>query len=332
MAYTDSDTLNYLGQLFLTAQRTTPFIEALGSPLTPAGTINPSVIRVVNSFEFPLAVPYDTGAGTQAGISETTAAGTGVTADTISRGQDTNTCQIFMRAAEVTYKKLSTLGTHGISLEGAHNIDGAASGVNIGGAANNPVQNELDFQLMTRFARIRSDLDYCCINGSYVGCASAATAAQTRGLANGISTNTVAAGGAYISTTHINSAIKKMVDSGAPRINIVAVCNSFQYQRLSALYEFVPMSRTEGGSAIQRIYTPFAIIGLLYDPNMPTTAIYLTEMSVCRIVICPISGQYIVIEDKSTVGASIKKQIYLQAGFDYGAEEYHCSITGLANA
>jgi hypothetical protein len=175
MAYTDSEDLNYLGMLYKVGARMTPFLSAIGSPISDQGTLNNATTRVVNSFEFPIAVPYDTGQGSQPAIDEATSV-TGVNANTITRGQDTNTCQIFQRKAEVSYKKLSTPGTHGISLEGSHNIDGAASGVNVG-ATTNQVQNELDFQVTANMKGMASDLDYSIIQGSYQGAASASTAA-----------------------------------------------------------------------------------------------------------------------------------------------------------
>lgn len=330
MAYTDSEDLNYLGMMYQVGARSTPFINAIGNPIGVDGGLNSASVKLVNSFEYPVAVPVDTGAGSQPSITEASSV-TGVAATTVTRGQDTNTVQIFQRKAEVSYKKLSTTGTHGISLEGSHNIDGAASGVNVG-ASNNPVQDELDFQVTANLKGMASDLDYSSIQGAYQGAASAATAAKTRGLKNAITTNAVAAGATDLTQTHINSCVKAMVDAGAPLVRIVALCNSFQRQSLGALYEFVPQSRTEGGAQIMQIYTDFCIIEILYDPNMPTDSIYFVEMSVCRIVICPVRGRLMLIEDKSTDGASYARQMYLQAGIDYGPEEYHGKITGLTTS
>jgi len=330
MAYCDSEDLNYLGDIFAVGARQTPFINAIGSPITDSGQLNSGVVKVVNSFEFPIAVPVDTGAGSQPSITEADSV-TGQTANTITRGQDTNTCQIFQRVAEVSYKKLSTTGTHGISLEGSHNIDGAASGVNVG-ATSNQVQNELDFQIMANMKGMASDLNYSCLRGTYQGAASVSTAAKTRGLANGISTNAVAAGSTALTTVHVNSCIKAMFDSGAPLIDVVAVCNSFQRQSLAALYEFTPQSRTEGGAKIDVIYTDFAQIAILCDPSMATDSIYFVEMSVVRITLCPVNGVLVLVEVKARDGASYAKQIYFQAGLDYGAEEYHGKITGLTTS
>lgn len=329
MAYTDSEDLNYLGTLFGLGNRITPFLNAIGAPIDDQGNINSAVLKTVNSFEFPVASPYDTGSGSVPNIDETTSV-TGVSATTITRGQDLQTCQIFMQKAEVSYKKLSTTGTlnMGTPAEGAHNIDGVAMGMSTGHPGN-PVMNELDFQLMGRLKKMATDLDYTILNGTYQGAATVATAAKMRGIAAAITTNATAAGSAYLTTALINATLKKMVDSGAPLNNLMVVCNSFQRQKIGSLYEYVPMSRTEGGSSIQRVYTDFCEFGILYDPNCAAGSIYFVEMSMLRIVACPVTGRYIIVEDKATDGASFAKQIYGQFSLDYGPEEYHGKITGL---
>lgn len=330
MAYTDSEDLNYLGTMFLTAQRSTPFLNRIGNPISEMGTLNPSVVSTTNSFEFSVAVPFDTGAGSQPAITEA-ASVTGVTATTVTRGQDTNTCQIFQRKAEVSYKKLSTTGTVNNALSGVHNIDGVQAGATFG-VQGNQVTNELDWQIVANMKGMASDLDYTCLQGAYQGAASAATAAKSRGLSAAITTNAVAAGSVALTTSHVNQVVKAMVDSGSPMTNIVAVCNSFQRQSLAALYEFVPQSRTEGGAKIDMIYTDFGVIEILYDPNMVTSAIFFVEMSVIRLKCCPVQGKVFVIEDKATDGASYAKQMYTQLGLDYGPEEYHGKITGLTTS
>lgn len=328
MAYTDSEDLNYLGMMFQTAQRSTGLLNALGNPISATGGLNSSSWRTSNSFEFAVAQPYDSGAGTQPAITEA-ASVSGVTATTITRGQDVNTCQIFMEKAEVSYKKLSTTGTVNNALSGVHNVDGVQAGIGFG-IGGNPVTNELDWQTQMRMKKMASDLDYSIIRGAYQGAASAATAAKTRGLTNAITTNSVNAGGVAISTTLVNSVLKSMVDSGAILNNITAWCNSANLQKLGALYENVPVSRTEGGAAITRIMTPYGDFNVGYDPNIITTEIMFVEMSILRIVVCPVDGRVMIVEDKSTDGASYARQLYLQAGLDYGAEEYHGKITNLA--
>lgn len=329
-SYTESEDLNYLGMLFATGNRKTPFLNMIGSPIDDSGNINSAVLETKSSFEFAIAQPYDTEAGAQPEISEDDSV-TGVDPYTVVRGQDIQTCQIFQYKAQVSYKKLSTTGTIMSTTPSSHNVDGQAPGIGFG-LSGNPIQNELDFQLMTRIKKFASDLDASIINGIYQGAASGSVGAKMRGLSSAIVTNAVNASSAALSTTLINSVLKKMVDSGAEMNNLVALCNSYQRQRIGALYENVPMDRQVGGSSIQRVMTDFGEFGILYDPNVVTTELLFVDLAMCRIVCCPVTGKYVLVEDKATDGASFAKQIYSQLSFNYGPEEYHGKISGLTNS
>jgi len=329
VGYTESEDLNYLGMLFASGNRKTQFLNMIGNPIED-GSINPSVLSLTNSFEYPLIQSYDTGAGTQPEISEDDSV-TGVDPETISRGNDIQTNQIFMYKAEVSYKKLSTTGTIMFGTPSSHNIDGQAPGIGFG-IPGNPVTDELDFQLSTRFKKFASDLDASILNGSYQGATAGSQAAKMRGISEAIVTNTIAGGSAYLTTSMIDALLKKMVDAGAVIQNLVAVCNSFQKQRIGSLYENVPMDRNVGGSQITRIMTSFGEFTLLYDPNVTTTEIDFVEMSTCRLTCCPVRGKVVIVEDKITDGASYARQVYAQLGFNYGAEENHGKITGLLAA
>lgn len=328
MAYAATDdTLNYLGQLYAVGARSTPFLNMLGNPVQNGQLSNS--YRIVSSFEFATAQPTDSGAGSQPAITED-ASVTGVAATTKTRGQDTNTCQIFMRTAEVSYKKLSTTGTVQTGLAGS-TVDGATAGLSFG-VNGNPVQNELDFQVGQNMAGIASDMNYTFLNGSFQLAGSKTTAAKCRGLDNAITTNVIDASSAALTTTMIENCIIAMVNAGAIRQNLVAFCNAYQRVQLGKLYEFVPMDRFVGGSQINMVYTPFGVINIVYDPNMNTDTIFILEMSVIRICVCPVEGAYMKIEDKVPDGASYKKQMYGQFGLDYGPEEYHGKIHNLATS
>ena len=87
-----------------------------------------------------------------------------------------------------------------------------------------------------------------------------------------------------------------------------------------------------GGVNIKQVETDFGTIGIVFDPHMPTDDVYLVEMSVCQPVYVPFKGQVIIFEELAQTAASQKAQWYAQIGLDYGPEEYHGSITGLATS
>ena len=53
-------------------------------------------------------------------------------------------------------------------------------------------------------------------------------------------------------------------------------------QAITDLYGYAPESRNVGGLNIKQIETDFGMVGVVFDPFMPTDEIYLAEMSVCR--------------------------------------------------
>ena len=91
----------------------------------------------------------------------------------------------------------------------------------------------------------------------------------------------------------IQELLREMVASGAPFNNVVVLANAYQKQALTDLYGYAPESRNVGGLNIKQIETDFGMLGVVFDPQMPTDEIYLAEMSVCSPVFCPSEGQLI---------------------------------------
>ena len=80
----------------------------------------------------------------------------------------------------------------------------------------------------------------------------------------------------------------------------------------------------------------------MYDPFVPAATMLIADMSICRPVFVPVSfdGEDFVVDmsagsDVLWVPTAITAAqkggfFYAQAGIDYGAEEYHGTITDLA--
>lgn len=306
MAFTDREDLNYLGQLFLIGANQTPFLNMIGG-------LNRG--KTSRSFLFPVAQPYSLASASQPTITETASVGSG-TATTIVRGQDYNTVQIFQETVEVSYAKQSTTGEIG--------------GLSILG--DNPVMDEFDFQKQAQLRQIAIDLEYSMLNGAYQNAVDAVTAAKMRGLANAITTNTVAAAGAKLTKALFDSLLAEMAATGAPFDNVVILCNAFQKQQISNIYGYAPADRNVGGVNVKTIETDFGTIGVMFDPHVATDDIYFVEMTVCSPVFVPVNGMLMEFKELAQTAASRKGQWYAQIGLDYGAEEYHGSITGLATA
>lgn len=303
MAYMDREDLNYLGQLFQVGANQTNFLNAIG------GTNGASTCK---SFLFPVSQPWSLSSASQPAITEADSV-TGQTPTTYTTSQAYNTVQIFQQAYEVSYAKQSATGEIG--------------GISISGET--PIQNPIDFQKMLAMKQLALNLEFSLLQGAYQAGSNASTAAKTRGLKNAITTNTVAASSALLTKTMIDTLLRAMVSSGSPFINPTIVCNAYQKQVLTAIYGYAPTDKTQGGLNITKIVTDFAEINVLWTPNMPVDELYITELSIIKPMILPVDGQLIIVEDKVKAGASKGGQIYFQAGLDYGAEQWHGSITGL---
>lgn len=310
MAYTDREDLNYLGQLYLIGANQTPFLNMIGG-LTGGGKTYPS-------FNFPIAQPYTLRAADQSTAVKSEATSiSDTTPVTYTRAQDYNTCQIMKYPYSVSFAKQATYGE--------------IAGLAIANQANT-VTDELAFQRSAALRQMAVDLEYSFLQGSYVAQSLASTVAKTRGIIEACATNTTAASNGALSTTLIKDTILEAWTNGAVFARPVMFMGGFQKQALSELYGYAPESINVGGVNIEQIYTDFATFGVVVDPYMPAGTILFADMSVISPVFCPSEGEIIRDVEVATTTASRGGFLYAQVGLDYGPEEYHATLTGLATS
>jgi hypothetical protein len=322
MALTDSDTLNYRGELFAIGAQQAPFLAAI------AGNAKRTATQ-----KFPIALPWSLSAAAQTVQSEDGAAAEGIPT-TATIAQDSNVIQIQKYDVEATLLKQS--------------VNGQFSGLNIDGYAKG--LTGIEFQKMVGLKQLAVNADFSFLQGTFVDVGTSATAVATRGLKNALTTNTVACGGLKLSKAMIEEIVREMVASGALWGNTAFLCNAFQFQMLDDIYGFAPMSRTEGGTAISRFFVPggpASGIPALFDPQMPTDEAYIVDLALCSPVFLPVppsmdevnqsasyaaNGLDVAYYTKGTIAAKKGGFLYMQIGFDYGAEEMHGALTGLATS
>ena len=319
MAYTDSSSDNYRGELMLVGAYQTPFLSMMGG--MGGGSRS-------NSFLFPLAQTYGLTAASQPTITETVSAAAG-TATTITRSEDTNTAQIFKEDVAATFKKQSQFGL--------------MAGINTNDA--NPVVSELGFQKAGALKQMAIDMEWSFLQGTYNASSGVTDAAGTRGIytASVAGSNTEDGGAATLTKELVDKLLLDMATNGAVFDNSVIFVNGFQKQVLSDIYGYAPADRNVGGVNISTIETDFARLGIVYAPNMPAAGLLIADMAHVQPVFVPVSfsgegvadsanGADVLWVPTAITAAKAGGFFYSQAGIDYGPEEYHGTITGLATS
>ena len=202
---------------------------------------------------------------------------------------------------------------------------------------NQPVQDELAFQLDMAMKRAARDIEFSFLRGTYVADTDVATARKTRGMLTAISTNEVAGGNAALDQAKVNALMKAMADSGAPFEQPVIMANAFQKQKLSSIYSsalsLAPRDRNYGGVNIQTIETDFGEVGIVYSRHLPAEDIICVDLAYCKPVFLDIPGKgHFFAEPLAQTGSAYKFQIYGEVGLEYGPEQFHGKITSLSTS
>ena len=206
---------NYAGQLFTPSHVATPFLDRI------------SMTRDVDSPEFAMSSSYDMEAAAQPAITET-ASLTAPTPVSYVRSNEKNVCQIFQRKVSVSYAKQSAPGR-------LTRVEVGSTGLGYDEDGNNPVSNELAFQIQTNMDQMKMDMEYSFLNGVYQLATSSAVAFKTRGVITGSTVNTVAAGGVDVTKTMLDELLKEMADNGSFEQggNMTIFCNAWNKQKLT---------------------------------------------------------------------------------------------------
>ena len=171
------DLPNYVGELFNVTPNDTPFLSAIGG-MTGG--------KSVTSKQFTWQT-VDNAAAAQTAVVE----GADPVYAERTRSEVTNVTQIMQYGVNVSYTKQAATGN--------------LSGESIIG--NQPVQDELAFQLDMAMKRAARDIEFSFLQGTYVADTDLATARKTRGMLEAISTNEVAAAAAALDQAKVDDAL-----------------------------------------------------------------------------------------------------------------------------
>lgn len=297
---------NYSGMLYTKSNTNTPFLNMIGAT------------RYTNHVEFAISQEYELETPGQPAISET-ASLTAPSPTHATRAPHSNVTQIFHRAVEVSYAKMSNMGT--------------MSGINVAGQQPNP-KDELDFQIAVQMQNIANSIEYTFLNGAYQKATGDNVANKTRGILTAIGTNAIEGEEGALTKAMLRSLFKSIYDNGGRVNGSIILVNSFQKGAISDLYAngmSTPASRTVAGINVTDIVTDFGNIGVALAPSMPQDTLLIFNPEVCHAIEQPTPGKgNFFYEELAKTGAGERGQIFGQIGLDYGPEWMHGKITGLA--
>ena len=232
-----------------------------------------------------------------------------------TRSQVENVTQIMQYGVQVSYTKQAATG----------NISGDSI------LGDQPVQDELAFQLDLAMKRAARDIEFSFFQGTYQADTDVSTARKTRGLGAALTTNKINAGGDALTQADIDACLKSMADNGAPFEQPVIFANAFNKQKLSSLFSsalaLAPRDRNVGGVNITTIETDFGEIGIQYARQIPASQIFIVDMAYVAPVFLDIPGKgHFFVEPLAQTGAAFNFQLYGEVGLNYGPEQFHGNI------
>ena len=257
---TGSNTVSYLGELFLQRKRPNALLNLLGG-------IQQN-IRTTTSHEFPVGTFYTLPSPSQPARLE---GGDAPAANNTTITQATNVAQIFHESVSTSY-----LGQGEKSVSGVVPIPQ--------GGANGPVINPRspEFQVMATLEKIAQDMNYSMLNGVYVNPGDPrSTAIQTRGILTAITTNivdkstVVGAISAAMYRSYIELLLQSMITYNGYAIDetFVMMAGPVEYSNTAAAWTalgqiYVAPETEMFGVKVRKIQTTFGTLHLVLEPDV----------------------------------------------------------------
>lgn len=234
-----------------------------------------------------------------------------------------NVVQIFHETVELSYTKI------------------AATGQRDGLPGNNPVTNEMDWQVMQAIKQIARDVEYTFINGVYSNPTDNSAPRKTRGILSAITTNVItmddgSGGPAPLSEEAVLDLLQSVWENGGIQEQETAtiIVNGTQKRKLTEIFitnkNYQEQSRNIAGVNVQTIETDFGRLNVMLNRYMPPDqlAVVSLEQLRPRFLLIPGKGHFFE-EPLAKTGASEKVQIYGEIGLEYGWEGAHGKIVNL---
>lgn len=302
-----TNTPNFLGQLFNADKRKTQFMTLIGG-------LDGGNALITTNPEFPISVNYSIGAGAQPKISENDAMGA-LKPNFTARSQTKNVVEIHQSSVRISNLRQRAKGR----------LSGIAT------AGQEPEQNdELAFQLMAEIEKMKRDMNWTAINGTFAdgGLTDSAVALSTRGILEAITTNVVSG---PLDATNVSELVRLAWLNGdfeRPMLftnskNRVEISKAFVIGGLTE----VEADRYVGGVAVGKIVTEFGEVFIATDEDVPADIVLLADLNKVKPVFTldDETGDIISVKPFETPGGRTL-ELYAEFGLDHGAEQNHAKL------
>lgn len=301
---------NYVGELFQITPSDTPLLSAIGG-LTGGKQADQKLFEWQT---FDLKAPA---------IPAHLEGQNAPTATARTRQNVQNVVQIFHESVEVSYTKQAAVGQRN------------------GLPGNNPVNDEMSWQVMQHLKQLARDIEYTFINGTYALPADNATARKTRGLLQAITTNVVALDGGSgaakaLAEDDVLDLMQSVWTNGGIQEQETAtiICNAAVKRQLTKIFitdkNYEEQTRNIAGVNVQTIETDFGRLNIMLNRYAPTGSLVVASLDVVAPVFLQIPGKGFLFEEPlAKVGAKDSSQIYGEIGLEYGWEGQHGKITNI---
>lgn len=299
---------NYVGDLFELTPSDTPFLSLIGGLSGGEATSSPS-------FQWQA---YDLRA---AAVDNAALEGADApTSESRVRANYYNVCQIMQESIEVSYSKMAAIGAY--------------SGENIAG--DNPVTNEMDFQVEQMLKQIARDAEKSFLEGAFNDPTDNTTARKTRGIANAAG-NSADMADAALTEDKVLDLMQAVWENGGIQVSETAtlMCNANVKRQLTKIFvtdkNYREESRNVAGVNVTTIETDFGKVNVLLNRHVNTQQLYVVSAELCAPVFMNIPDKgFLFVEPLSKGGASEKFQIYGEVGLKYGNPNAHGKIVNIA--
>lgn len=306
---------NYVGELFTITPTETPFLSAIGG-LTGGEQTSSAIFQWQG---YDLRAP-------EANRSALEGA-TAPTADNRVRANVINVTEIHHETVSVTYSKQTYTGQFAST--------GSAHTGAVGITGSNPVSDEHAWQVARALEAIALDVELSFLQGVFANPATNASARQTRGLTEAISTNVVNAAGDELSKDLVLELIRTVYVAGGMRNTSTLIADPFAAQQLSDIFitgaNYQEQTRDVGGVALRTILTPFGQVNVMLNRHQDANELLLVDLRECAPVFANVPGKGFLFEEPlAKTGSSTDSQIYGEIGLKYGNERRHGKITNIS--